>query len=123
MLADAADGDPDLILMATGTEVGLVVAAYEQLAADGIRVRVVSMPSWELFERQPEGYRESVLPRQVKARVAVEQAAAFGWHQYVGLDGEVIAMQTFGTSAPLKDVVKKFGFTPEHVVAAAKAQL
>ncbi|HEY0351578.1 MAG TPA: transketolase C-terminal domain-containing protein, partial [Gemmatimonadales bacterium] len=123
VLADAGEGDPDVILMATGTEVGLVVAAYEQLAADGIRVRVVSMPSWELFERQPEGYRESVLPRQVKARVAVEQAAAFGWHQYVGLDGEVIAMQTFGTSAPLKDVVKKFGFTPEHVVAAAKAQL
>jgi transketolase len=123
VLADAADGDPDLILMATGTEVGLVVAAYEQLAADGIRVRVVSMPSWELFERQPEEYRNSVLPRHVKARVAVEQGSAFGWHQYVGLDGEVIAMQTFGTSAPLKDVVKKFGFTPEHVVAAAKAQL
>jgi transketolase len=123
VLADAGEGDPDVILMATGTEVGLVVAAYEQLAADGIRVRVVSMPSWELFERQPEEYRDSVLPRQVRARVAVEQAAAFGWHQYVGLDGEVIAMQTFGTSAPLKDVVKKFGFTPEHVVAAAKAQL
>jgi transketolase len=123
VLADAGEGDPEVILMATGTEVGLVVAAYEQLAADGIRVRVVSMPSWELFERQPEEYRDSVLPRQVRARVAVEQAAAFGWHQYVGLDGEVIAMETFGTSAPLKDVVKKFGFTPERVVAAAKALL
>jgi transketolase len=123
VLADAADGDPDLILMATGTEVGLVVAAYEQLAAGGIRVRVVSMPSWELFERQPDEYRDSVLPRQVRARVAVEQGSAFGWHQYVGLDGEVIAMQTFGTSAPLKDVVKRFGFTPERVVAAAKARL
>jgi transketolase len=123
VLADAADGDPEVILMATGTEVGLVVSAYEQLTAEGIKARVVSMPSWELFERQPEEYRDSVLPRHVKARVAVEQAAAFGWHQYVGLDGEVIAMQTFGTSAPLKDVVKKFGFTPEHVVEVAKAQL
>jgi transketolase len=123
VLAGAADGDPEVILMATGTEVGLVVSAYEQLTAEGIKARVVSMPSWELFERQPEEYRDSVLPRHVRARVAVEQAAAFGWHQYVGLDGEVIAMQTFGTSAPLKDVVKKFGFTPERVVAAAKAQL
>ena len=123
VLADAAPGDPDVILMGTGTEVGLVVAAYEQLAAEGIKARAVSMPSWELFERQPEEYRESVLPRRVTARVAVEQAAAFGWHQYVGLTGSVIAMQTFGTSAPLKDVVKKFGFTPEKVVAAAKAQL
>ncbi|MDP9248669.1 MAG: transketolase [Candidatus Dormibacteraeota bacterium] len=123
VLADAAPGDPDVILMGTGTEVGLVVAAYEQLAAEGIKARAVSMPSWELFERQPEEYRESVLPRGVTARVAVEQAAAFGWHQYVGLTGAVIAMHTFGTSAPLKDVVKKFGFTPENVVAAAKAQL
>jgi transketolase len=123
VLADSGPGDPAVILMATGTEVGLVVAAYEQLAADGIRARVVSMPSWELFERQSEEYRDSVLPRHVTARVAVEQASAFGWHQYVGLDGEVVAMQTFGTSAPLKDVVKKFGFTPEHVVEVAKAQV
>jgi transketolase len=123
VLADAADGDPDVILMGTGTEVGLVVAAYEQLTAEGIKARAVSMPSWELFERQPEEYRDSVLPRHIKARVAVEQAAAFGWHQYVGLDGDVVAMQAFGTSAPLKDVVKKFGFTPEHVVEVARAQV
>ncbi|MBJ7599650.1 MAG: transketolase [Candidatus Nephthysia bennettiae] len=123
VLADSAPGDPEVILMGTGTEVGLVVAAYEQLAAEGTRVRAVSMPSWDLFERQPEEYRESVLPRRVTARVAVEQASTFGWHQYVGLSGEVVAMHTFGTSAPLKDVAQKFGFTPERVVAAAKAQL
>jgi transketolase len=123
VLADSGSGDPAVILMATGTEIALVVAAYEQLTAEGIRARVVSMPSWELFERQSEEYRDSVLPRNVTARVAVEQATAFGWHQYVGLDGEVVGMQTFGTSAPLKDVVKKFGFTPEHVVEVAKAQV
>ncbi len=123
VLADSAPSDPEVILMGTGTEVGLVVAAYEQLAAEGTRVRAVSMPSWDLFERQPEEYRESVLPRRVTARVAVEQASTFGWHHYVGMSGEVIAMHTFGTSAPLKDVAQKFGFTPERVVAAAKAQL
>ncbi len=123
VVADAAPGDPQVILMATGTEVELVVAAYEKLAAEGVRARVVSMPSWELFERQPSEYRDQVLPPRVTARVAVEQAAAFGWDRYVGLRGEVIAMRTFGTSAPLKDVQQKFGFTPERIIAAARKQL
>jgi transketolase len=123
VLADAAPGDPEVILMGTGTEVGLVVTAYEQLAAEGIRARAVSMPSWDLFERQSEEYRDSVLPPHVTARVAIEQAAAFGWDRYAGPTGEVIAMHSFGSSAPLKDVAKKFGFTPERAVAAAKDQL
>jgi transketolase len=123
VLADAGRGDPELILMATGTEVGLAAAAYEQLASGGVRARLVSMPSWDLFERQPIEYRHAVLPPKVTARVAVEQAAAFGWDRYVGPAGEAIAMHTFGTSAPLKDVEKKFGFTPEHIVEAARAQL
>src|SRR5215471_4529757 len=123
VLADAAPGDPEVILMGTGTEVALVVAAYEQLAQQGIRARVVSMPSWDLFERQPQEYRNSVLPPRVTARVAAEQAASFGWDRYVGPTGTAIAMHTFGTSAPLKDVVRKFGFTPEQVVEAANGQL
>jgi transketolase len=109
--------------MATGSEVSLVVAAYEALAGEGVRVRVVSMPSWELFERQPLAYRESVLPPAVTARVGVEQAAAFGWDRYVGPAGEIVAMHTYGASAPVKDVESKFGFTPERVLSAARAQL
>ncbi|MEW6323984.1 MAG: transketolase, partial [Nitrospirota bacterium] len=93
------------------------------LKAEGVKTRVVSMPSWELFERQSEAYKESVLPAGVTARVAVEQASAFGWARYVGNAGRVIGMKTFGASAPLKELVKKFGFTPEHVVAAVKEQL
>jgi len=123
VLADSAPGDPEVILMGTGTEVALVVAAYEQLVEQGIRVRAVSMPSWDLFERQPQEYRHGVLPRRVTARVAAEQAASFGWDRYVGPTGTAIAMHTFGTSAPLKDVVRKFGFTPEQMVEAAKLQL
>jgi len=123
VLADSAPGDPEVILMGTGTEVALVVAAYEQLAEQGIRVRAVSMPSWDLFERQPQEYRHGVLPPRVTARVAAEQAASFGWDRYVGPTGTAIAMHTFGTSAPLKDVVRKFGFTPEQVVEAANGQL
>jgi transketolase len=123
VLGDAEDGDPEIVLMASGTEVELVVDAYEELTADGIRARVVSMPSWELFERQPVEYRESVLPADVTARIAVEQASTFGWHRYVGSDGHVIGMETFGASAPLKDLQQKFGFTPDAVVAAARAQL
>lgn len=123
VLADSALGDPDLILMATGSEVGLIVAAYEELAREGVRVRIVSMPSWELFERQTQEYRDSVLPPQVTARVGVEQASVFGWDRYVGPAGEMIGMHTFGASAPLKDVETKFGFTPERVIAAARAQL
>jgi transketolase len=123
VLADAPGGRPQVILMATGSEVGLCVAAHEELAKEGIPARVVSMPSWELFERQPQAYRDQVLPPSVTARVSVEQAAAFGWSRYVGLTGEVIGMHTFGASAPLKALLKKFGFTPEHVVAAAKRQI
>ena len=123
VMADSAPGQPEIILMATGSEVGLVVAAYEELAAEGVRVRVVSMPSWELFERQPQAYRESVLPPQVTARVGVEQASVFGWDRYVGATGEMVGMHTFGASAPLKEVEAKFGFTPQRVIQAARAQL
>ncbi len=123
ILADAPGGEPDVILMASGTEVALVVAAHERLAADGVRSRVVSMPSWKLFEREPAAYREEVLPPSVTARVAVEQASAFGWDRYVGLSGVAIAMRGFGASAPLKDLQQRFGFTPDAVVDAARAQL
>jgi transketolase len=123
VLADPEEGDPEVILIATGTEVGLAVAAYEELTADGVAARVVSMPSWALFERQPSEYRESVLPRDVVARVAIEQASTFGWERYVGSTGHVVGMRTFGASAPLKDLQKKFGFTPDAVVAAARSQL
>jgi transketolase len=123
VLADAPGGDPEVILIATGTEVGLAVDAHEQLREDGVRARVVSLPSWELFDRQPQAYRDAVLPPAVTARVAVEQASAIGWERYVGSAGAVIGMHTFGASAPLKDLKTKFGFTPEAVVAAARAQL
>jgi transketolase len=119
----ASHEDPEVILMATGTEVALVVAAYEQLTADGVRARVVSMPSWNLFERQDEAYREEVLPQAVTARVGVEQASDFGWARYVGTTGATIAMRSFGMSAPLKDLQQRFGFTPEAVAEAARAQL
>jgi len=109
--------------MGTGSEVSLCVAAYEELTAEGVRARVVSMPSWELFERQPEPYRESVLPPAIMARVAVEQASTFGWAAYVGPLGEVIGMRTFGASAPLKALQTKFGFTPDRIVAAARETL
>jgi transketolase len=120
ILADAADGKPDVILMATGTEVTLCVSAYEQLKTEGIKARVVSMPSWGLFESQSNEYKAKVLPPDVKARVAVEQAATFGWSQYVGPTGTIIGMRRFGASAPIKDLQKKFGFTTENVVAAAR---
>jgi transketolase len=97
--------------------------AYEELTRQGIGARVVSMPSWELFERQSEEYRQSVLPPAVKARVAVEQASTFGWCRYTGMDGAILGMKTFGASAPLKVLQKEFGFTTSHVVEAAKAQL
>jgi transketolase len=119
VLADSG-GTPQVILMGTGSEVSLCVDAHERLAKEGIRSRVVSMPSWELFDRQPEAYRNEVLPPAVTARVAVEQASTFGWGRYVGSAGEVIGMRTFGASAPLKELQKKFGFTPDNVVAAAR---
>jgi transketolase len=123
VLADPADGAPEVILIATGTEVQLIVAAHEELTAEGIKARVVSLPSWALFDRQSHEYRDSVLPPEVTARVAVEQASTFGWERYAGSMGAVIGMETFGASAPLKELQTKFGFTPENVVDAAKAQL
>jgi transketolase len=123
VLADAPAGAPEVILMGTGSEVGLCVTAWEQLGKENVKARVVSMPSWELFEHQDQAYRDSVLPPAVTARVSVEQASTFGWHRYVGTKGEAIGMRTFGASAPLKELQKKFGFTVEAVVAAAKRQL
>jgi transketolase len=103
--------------------VSLAVQAHEHLLTEGIRSRVVSMPSWEIFEHQTPAYRDSVLPPGVKARVAVEQASTFGWERYVGRSGRVIGMRTFGASAPLKELQRKFGFEPDHVIAAVKEQL
>jgi transketolase len=126
VLADAPGGKPDVILLATGSEVSLALEAYEELRAEGVAARVVCMPSWEVFEshcRENPGYREAVLPGAVRARVSVEEAATFGWERYVGLDGQTIGMHTFGASAPLKELVKKFGFTPDAVAAAARDQV
>jgi transketolase len=123
ILADAPEGNPELILIATGSEVSLAVEAYEQLVKDGIRARVVSMPSWDIFERQTAEYRNRVLPPDVKARVAIEQASTFGWERYVGDKGRIVGMHTFGASAPLKELQKKFGFVPDQVVALAKEVL
>ena len=123
VLADPPRGEPEVILIGTGTEVSLCLSAYEELTKEGLRVRVVSMPSWELFEQQPESYRETVLPPTITARVAVEQASNFGWTAYVGTIGQVIGMKTFGASAPLKALQTKFGFTPERVAAAARETL
>jgi transketolase len=123
VLADAPNGHPEVIIIATGSEVILAVEAHEKLLAEGIRSRVVSMPSWEIFDHQTEEYRNSVLPSDVKARVAVEQASTLGWERYVGPSGHVIGMHTFGASAPLKELQRKYGFEPDQVVAAAKQQL
>ena len=122
VLADS-DGTPEVILMGTGSELQLCVAAHEQLKTEGVRSRVVSMPCWELFERQPEDYRESVLPASVRARVAVEAGTSLGWRRYVGIDGRIIARRDFGASAPLKELLKQFGFTVENVVAAARESM
>jgi transketolase len=116
-------GRPDVILIGTGTEVSLAVEAYEKLLADGIKARVVSMPSWEIFEHQDEEYKESVLPQAVRARVAVEQAGTFGWRRYVNSNEAIVGMKTFGASAPLKELTKKFGFTVENVVDTAKREI
>ncbi len=123
VLADAPGGKPEVILIASGSEVCLAVEAHEKLVAEGIRSRVVSMPSWELFDHQTQEYRDSVLPPGTKARVAIEQASTFGWERYVGNTGHVIGMNTFGASAPLKELQRHFGFEPDKVVAAAKEQL
>jgi transketolase len=123
VLADAPGGKPDAILMATGSEVSLCLSAYETLTAQGVKVRVVSMPSWDIFEHQSREYRDSVLPPSVTARVSVEQASILGWDRYVGSKGKIIGMHTFGASAPLKDLQKKFGFEPDKVVATVKEVL
>jgi transketolase len=123
VLADAEGGKPDVILIGTGTELGLCVSANEQLKTQGIKARVVSMPSWEIFEQQDAAYHESVFPPSVTARVSVEAAGTFGWHKYVGEYGATIGMKTFGASAPLAELSKKFGFSADVVVAAAKAQI
>src|SRR6202790_158238 len=123
VLADAEGGKPDVILMATGSEVPLCVEAYEKLKAEGVKARVVSMPSWELFEKQDSAYKESVFPANVTARVSVEMATTFGWDRYVGTKGKSIGMHTFGASAPIKALLKKFGFEVENVVATAKQVL
>ncbi len=123
VLADAPGGKPDVILLASGSEVGLCMTAYEKLGAEGIKARVVSMPSWELFEKQDAAYKESVLPASVTARVSVEMESVFGWDRYVGPKGKIIGMRSFGASAPLKDLLKKFGFEVENVIAAAKEVL
>src|ERR1700723_3268603 len=119
VMADAPDRSPEIILIASGSEVALVVHAHETLAAQGIRSRVVSMPSWDIFEQQPQSYRDAVLPAAVTARLAVEQGSVLGWAEYVGPHGRIIGMKTFGASAPLKELQRKFGFEPEHVVSVA----
>jgi len=123
VLADPPGGNPEVIIIASGSEVSLAVDAHEKLLAEGIRSRVVSMPSWEIFESQTKQYRDSVLPPTVRARVAVEQASTFGWERYIGTSGRVIGMHTFGASAPLKALERKFGFEPDQVIAAVKEQL
>ena len=123
VLADAPGGNPELVIIATGSEVSLAVSAHEQLVKEGIRSRVVSMPCWELFDCQPIEYRNAVLPPLVTARIAIEQATTLGWDRYVGLAGHTIGMHTFGASAPLKELQKKFGFEPENVIRVAKELL
>ena len=123
VLADAPGGNPEVILIATGSEVALCLDAYEQLKNQGVRARVVSMPSWELFDDQEQQYRDRVLPPNVKARVSVEEASDFGWTKYTGTEGRNIGIETFGASAPTKQLLKEFGFTAENIVAAAKAQI
>jgi transketolase len=123
VLADPEDGDPEVILIATGSEVALAVAAHEKLISEGVRSRVVSLPCWELFERQEQSYRDEVLPPQITARVSIEEASTLGWDRFVGPEGAKIGMHTFGSSAPLKDVQTKFGFTPDRVAETAKEVL
>jgi transketolase len=123
ILADAPGADPEVILIASGSEVSVAVEAHETLLAEGIRSRVVSMPSWDIFEHQTQQYRDTVLPPKVGARVAIEQASTFGWERYIGPSGRVIGMTTFGASAPLKELQRKFGFEPGRMVAVAKELL
>jgi transketolase len=122
VLADAENGKPDVLLMATGSEVSICVEAHEQLKAEGIAARVISMPSWELFEQQEDAYRNSVIPPDVVGRVAVEKGSILGWTRYTGLKGHIIGMRTFGASAPLKELQRRYGFMPEAVIEAARKQ-
>ena len=123
VLADVPGGDPEVILIASGSEVSLAVNAHETLIAEGIRSRVVSMPSWDIFDHQSQDYRDRVLLPTVKLRIAIEEASTLGWERYVGDSGRIIGMKTFGASAPLKELQRKFGFEPERVVAVAKEML
>jgi transketolase len=123
ILADATDRKPAVILIGTGSEVALCVDAYEELSREGIAARVASMPSWELFERQDQAYRDHVLPPDIVARVSVEMGSVIGWDRYTGATGARLGMTTFGASAPLRDLLLKFGFTSAHVIAAAKDQI
>jgi transketolase len=120
VLADTPGGAPEVILIASGSEVSLALNAHEALLADGVHSRVVSMPSWDIFDGQTREYQDSVLPPSVTARIAVEQASTFGWERYVGASGHVIGMKTFGASAPLKELQRKFGFEPDRIVMLAK---
>jgi transketolase len=119
VLTDSKGGAPEMLLIGTGSEVSVCLQAYEQLTAEGMRVRVVSMPSWELFEQQTAEYRNAVLPPEITARIAIEQGSTLGWDRYVGSRGHIIGMQTFGASAPLKELQKKFGFLPNCIVQTA----
>ena len=123
IMADARPGHPEVILIGTGSEVQLCAQAYETLKGEGVAARLVSMPSWELFEQQDQAYRDDVLPPGVTARVAVEAASPIGWDRYVGPTGAIIAMHSFGASAPIKDLMTRFGFTPEKVLEAARSQI
>jgi transketolase len=123
VLADPPSGKPEVILISSGSEVSLCIDAHEQLLAEGIRSRVVSMPSWDIFEDQTQAYRDSVLPPDVTARVAVEQASTFGWERYVGQSGRIIGMKTFGASAPLKELLRKYRFEPGRVTEVVKELL
>src|SRR3974390_227013 len=123
VMADPKEGEPEVILIASGSEVQICIGAYESLAQEGIGARVVSMPSWELFERQSDSYRNSVLPPHITARVAVEQGSVIGWDRYIGSSGTIVGMHTFGSSAPLNDLLKKFGFTPDKIMEAAREQI
>jgi transketolase len=123
VLADAQQGSPVLILIATGSEVSLAMEAWEKLSGEGIATRVVSLPCWEIFDQQSAEYRESVLPANVKNRLAIEAASTLGWERYIGQNGDMIGMTTFGASAPVDDVMKHFGFTVDNVIARAKELL
>ena len=123
LIDSAQGGTPDLILVGTGSEVPLLLSAYDRLTGAGVKARVVSMPSWELFEQQPSEYREEVLPSAAKARLAVEAGSPLGWERYTGARGRIIGMQRFGASAPANVLFEKFGFTVDHVVEVAKELL